>query len=234
MKSDLIINTISISVQAASLSTAAAFIPALFLAWKIIRNPSLFNKSLELIFSIPLVIPPVTTGYLLLLIFSPVGLAGSFLAETFNIRLAFSFYAVIIAQTAVAFPLILRSLRASLQMVDNALYEQALMSGSPPFKSFLQIILPIAAPGIISGLILGFARCMGEFGATITFAGNLPGVTSTLPMAIYTQLEIPGREQIAFQLAAISIIISFSAILISEALNSKMSKKKEFYNGPRH
>jgi molybdate transport system permease protein len=160
-----------------------------------------------------MVMPPVTTGYLLLLLLGTNGVLGKWMNEWLGIRIAFSFGAAVIAAIVVSFPLIIRSVKVAMQMVDPGLEEASKSLGASPVKTFLLITLPLAWPGILGGFVLAFARSLGEFGATITFAGNIEGETRTLPLAIYAKMQVPGQEGETFALVAISVVISFVAII---------------------
>ncbi|MEM8887184.1 MAG: ABC transporter permease subunit, partial [Bacteroidota bacterium] len=147
---------------------------------------------------------------------------GEWLYESFGIQIAFSFYAAGIASVVVSFPLIVRSIRTSMELVDTGLEDASRLLGASKFKTFVQITIPLALPGVISGTILAFARSLGEFGATITFAGNIEGETQTLPLAIYSYMQIPGQEDSTFRLVLVSIFISFLAMILSEWYIKKM------------
>lgn len=219
------ITAILLSVKTAIIATLISAPFAIYGGW-IFARKSFFGKSLlEGILQIPLVMPPVTTGIVLLLIFGKNGWIGKHLYEHFGVQLAFSQTAVIIAAIVVSFPLIIRSIRSSIEMVDPR-YDMAARSlGKGPWGTFFSITLPMAAPGVIRGVILGFARCLGEFGATITFAGNIAGITQTIPLAMYVNLQIPGKEMEMVRLAIISILIAFLAMASAELLNRRVEKR---------
>src|SRR5437764_5258102 len=167
---------------------------------------------------VPLILPPVVTGYLLLLAFGRLGFAGAFLAEHFGIVFSFRWTGAALACGVMGFPLLVRSIRLSIEAVDRRLEEAAGTLGANPLWVFLFVTLPLILPGIIAGMILCFAKAMGEFGATITFVSNIPGETQTLPAAIYTFTQIPGGEIAAFRLTVIAIVVSMSALLTSDAI----------------
>lgn len=177
---------------------------------------------IEGIIHLPLVMPPVATGYLLLLVFGTHGILGSWLFQTFGIRLAFAFPAAILASIVVSFPLMVRSIRTAMELVDPKLEQASRLLGASHLKTLFQITIPLAGPGIISGTVLAFARSLGEFGATISFAGNIPGVTQTLPLAIYSKMQVPGEEKSTFTLVAIAVAISFVTMILSEWSIKKM------------
>lgn len=206
---------LELSFQVAGLSTLFNLLPAILVAcW--LSRPQLWGKWLwDGLIHLPLVLPPVTVGYLLLLVFGQNGCLGSFL-KSMGWQLSFSFAGAVLASTIVSFPLVVRSIRVGLDSRDRGLEAAASTLGAAPWQVFLSITLPLAWPGIISGALLGFARSLGEFGATITFAGNLQGQTQTLPLAIYSQMQIPGGESGANRLVWISIVLSLVAMAASE------------------
>jgi molybdate transport system permease protein len=181
---------------------------------------SLLNSVVHL----PLVLPPVSTGYLLLIAFGRKGLAGSFLEEHFGIVFSFRWTGAALACAVMGFPLMVRAIRLSAEAVDRRLEAAAGTLGASSFWVFLTITLPLMLPGIIAGMILAFARSMGEFGATITFVANIPGETQTLPSAIYTLTQVPGGDAAANRLTAISVIISMGALMLSELLARKAGR----------
>ena len=166
---------------------------------------------------LPLILPPVVTGYMLLLTFGTKGPVGSLLAQI-GIVFAFRWTGAALAAGVVAFPLMVRAIRLSIEAVDPRLEQASATLGASPLWVFLTVTLPMALPGIIAGAILAFAKAMGEFGATITFVSNIPGQTRTLPLAIYTGLQIPGTEMQVARLAAVSVVLSLVALLLSEWL----------------
>jgi molybdate transport system permease protein len=167
---------------------------------------------------LPLVMPPVVTGYLLLLTFGRKGPIGAFLDQHFGIVFSFRWTGAALACAVMGFPLMVRAIRLSAESVDRKLEAAAGTLGASPFWVFLTVTLPLVVPGIIAGMILSFARSMGEFGATITFVSNIPGETQTLPSLIYTLTQVPGGDAGALRLTVISIVISMAALLASEFL----------------
>ena len=164
---------------------------------------------------LPLVMPPVVTGYLLLLAFGPRGPIGALLAE-FGITLAFRWTGAALAAAVMAFPLMVRAIRLAIEAVDPKLEEASATLGEPAWRTFARVTLPLALPGILAGSVLAFAKALGEFGATITFAANIPGETRTLATAIYGFLQVPGGEGAALRLVVVSIAISMLALLLAE------------------
>ncbi|MGB0224067.1 MAG: molybdate ABC transporter permease subunit, partial [Marinobacterium sp.] len=173
---------------------------------------------------LPLILPPVVTGYLLLMTFGKRTPVGSFLAE-WGIEFAFRWSGAALAAAIMAFPLLVRAIRLSIEAIDPKLEEAAATLGASRRWVFITITLPLMLPGVIAGSVLGFAKAMGEFGATITFVSNIPGQTQTLPSAIYAFLQVPGGESSATKLVIISIIIAMSALLASEWLSRRMSRR---------
>ena len=195
---------------------------AVFVGWLLARREFSGKWLFDGFVQLPLVLPPVTTGYLLLMLLGTNGILGRGLAHWFGLRIPFTFFAAVLAAMVVSFPLVVRAVRVAIEMVDRD-YEQAARTlGASPLKAFFKVTFPIALPGIFSGFILCFARSLGEFGATITFAGNIMGKTQTLPLAIYSVMEIPGQELAAFRLALASIALSLLAMAASEYLNKKL------------
>ncbi len=174
---------------------------------------------------LPLILPPVVTGYLLLLTFGRRGLVGSFLAEHFGIVFSFRWTGAALACGVMGFPLMVRAIRLSIEAVDRRLEEAAGTLGANPLWVFIFITFPLIAPGIIAGMILCFAKAMGEFGATITFVSNIPGETQTLPSAIYTFTQVPGGEAGALRLTLVSIAISMGALVVSEVMARWVGRK---------
>lgn len=199
-------------------------IPAVLVGWLFARKEFRGKLILESLVHAPLVIPPVVTGYLLLVTFGRNGVIGKWLAE-FDIRLVFTWQGAVLASAIVAFPLAVRSVRLAVSMVDQRLEEAAQTLGYNRVRVFMKITLPLAWPGILGGILLAFSRSLGEFGATITFAGNVEGSTQTLPLAIYSALQVPGEETLAMRLVIASLILCFVSLLISELLTRKAKKK---------
>ncbi len=218
------LNIVLISVKVALLATFINLPMVLILAWVLARKQFFGKAIVEGILNIPMVLPPVTIGYILLMLFGVNGFLGKYLFELFEIRISFTFTAALLASMVVSFPLALRSAKTAFEMIDVQLETASMILGYNLWQSLLKVSIPLAFPGILSGLILSFARCMGEFGATITFAGNIPGKTQTLPLAIYSYLQMPDKEVETTRLVIISVIISLSAMLISEVLIKKKKR----------
>lgn len=174
---------------------------------------------------LPLILPPVVTGYLLLLLLGRRGPLGSFLAESFGIVFAFRWTGAALACAIMGFPLMVRAIRLSIEAVDTRLEEAAGTLGANSAWVFMTITLPLILPGVIAGMILSFARAMGEFGATITFVSNIPGETQTLPSAIYTFTQVPGGDAQALRLTVISVILSMAALLLSNSMAGQVGRR---------
>lgn len=185
-----------------------------------------WGKSLlDALVHLPLILPPVVTGYLLLIGFGRRGPIGQFLAETFGITLSFRWTGAALACAVMGFPLMVRAMRLSIEAVDRKLEAAAATLGASPAWVFLTVTLPLSLPGILAGMVLCFAKAMGEFGATITFVSNIPGETQTLPSAIYTLTQVPGGEAGALRLTLISIAISVAALCLSEWLARAVGRR---------
>jgi molybdate transport system permease protein len=179
---------------------------------------------LEVLVYLPLVLPPVVTGYALLLLFGRRGVLGSFLADRLGIVLAFRWTGAVVACAVMGFPLLVRAIRLSVEAVDRRLEEAAGTLGANPFWVFATVTLPLILPGILAGAVLAFARSLGEFGATITFVSNIPGETQTLSTALYTFIQVPGGERGALRLSAIAIAVSVLALLAAEVLGRRIAR----------
>lgn len=220
-------SAILLSLKVASISILVAFPFAVLIGWLLARVDFYGKSVVEGFLHLPLVMPPVTTGYILLLIFGTQGFIGGWLYRNFGIRLAFNQAAAVIAAIVVAFPLMTRSMRTSIEMVDPRMESASRTLGVSPFLTFLRITFPLALPGIISGTVLGFARALGEFGATITFAGNIEGETRTIPLAVYSYMQTPGKEGATLRLVIISAIIALIAMIAAEYLNKRVKRRQD-------
>lgn len=220
---------IALSLRVATVATLASLPAAILAGYALARwtfpGKTLLNGLLHL----PLVLPPVVTGYLLLLSFGRQGPIGAFLYETLGVSFSFRWTGAALAAAVMAFPLMLRAIRLSFETIDRRLEAAAGTLGAGPFATFLTVTLPLAAPGILAGVILCFAKALGEFGATITFVSNIPGETQTIPSAIYSFTQVPGGESGALRLAAVSIVISFAALIVSEAIGQRLLKRTSVF-----
>jgi molybdate transport system permease protein len=215
--------SVKVAVWAMLGSLPLGLLTALILARGNFWGKSLLNGIVHL----PLILPPVVTGYLLLLSFGRRGPVGAFLAEHFGIAFSSRWTGAALACAIMGFPLMVRAIRLSIEAVDRRLEAAAGTLGAGPVWVFATITLPLILPGIIAGMILSFGKAMGEFGATITFVSNIPGETQTLPSAIYTFTQIPGGDAGALRLTLISVAISMAALMVSEALAQRASRRIE-------
>ncbi|EGR0300847.1 molybdate ABC transporter permease subunit [Vibrio parahaemolyticus] len=196
-----------------------------FLAWLLSRKEFFGKSILDSLIHLPLVLPPVVIGYLLLVSLGRQGFLGRWLYEYLGLVFSFNWKGAVVACIVVALPLMVRSVRLSLESVDPKLEHAASTLGASPLKVFLTITLPLTIPGIITGTMLSFARSLGEFGATISFVSNIPGETQTIPLAMYNFIETPGAEMEAARLCIISIALALSTLMISEWLNRKAASR---------
>jgi molybdate transport system permease protein len=216
---------IHLSLRVATVAMLGSLPFGIFVAWLLARVRFPGRAIVDGIVHLPLVMPPVVTGYLLLLAFGRRGPIGQFLENAFGIVLAFNWTGAALAAAIMGFPLLVRAIRLSIEAIDPGLESAASTLGANRFLVFLSITLPLMLPGILAGAVLAFARALGEFGATITFVGNIPGVTQTIPTAIYTYTQVPGGETAALRLTLIAIIIAFAALLASEALARHVGRR---------
>jgi molybdate transport system permease protein len=218
------IEALTLSLKVAGLATLLLFPLAVGLAYFLAKVDFPGKLIIETLIYFPLVVPPVVIGYLLLITLSPASPFGAWL-DANGLNPSFSWQAAAIASGIMALPLMVRSIRQAFEAEAPIYQEVAATLSAPPLRRFITISLPLAIPGLLTGLILGFARAIGEFGATITFAANIPGLTQTLPLALYTQAQTPGGEDAAFRLAIICLIPAIFSLAASEALSRKARKK---------
>jgi molybdate transport system permease protein len=216
---------VRLSIRVATVAMFASLPVGIAVAYLLARAHFPGKSIVNGIVLLPLILPPVVTGYLLLLSFGRRGPIGAFLDEHFGIVFSFRWTGAALACAVMAFPLLVRSIRLSIESVDRRLEDAAGTLGANPLWVFLFVTLPLILPGIIAGMILCFAKAMGEFGATITFVSNIPGETQTLPSAIYTLTQIPGGETGALRLTLVSIVISMGALVISELLARRVDER---------
>lgn len=209
---------VHLSLKVGAVAVAGTLPVAFGLAWLLARGRFPGKLLLDGIVHLPLVLPPVVTGWLLLLAFGNNGPAGRFFADWFGITFMFRWTGAALACAVMALPLMVRAIRLSIEAIDRKLEGAARTLGATPTRVFLTITLPLSFPGLLAGAVLGFARSIGEFGATITFVSNIPGETRTLPIAIYTALQAPGGEAVVTRLAIISAALSLVALISSELL----------------
>lgn len=219
------LNALWLSLKVAGVAILIALPFAIWIAWILSRKQFFGKWIVEGVIHLPLVLPPVVVGYLLLLAFGRNGWVGGFLRESFGISIAFTWIAAAIAAGVMGFPLMVRAIRLAFDAVDTGIENAARTLGASRRRTFLTIALPLAIPGVVAGTILGFARALGEFGATIAFAANIPGETRTLPLAIYTALQAPDGEGTAFRLAVISAVVALIAVAFSEWLSARSRRR---------
>ena len=207
---------VQLSLRVAVLATLVATPFGIALAWLLARKDFWGKSVLDALVHLPLVLPPVVTGYLLLVSFGRRGPIGAFLAEVFGIVLSFRWTGAALAAAVMAFPLMVRAIRLSIEAIDRRLEDAAATLGADRYRSFLTVTLPLAIPGIIAGMVLAFAKALGEFGATITFVSNIPGQTQTISAAIYTYTQVPGGDAPALRLVVVAVAISLVALVVSE------------------
>jgi molybdate transport system permease protein len=207
---------IELSLRIAFVATIVALPFGLAIAWMLARTSFWGKTLLDGLVHLPLVMPPVVTGYLLLISFGRRGPVGAFLADTFGIVFSFRWTGAALACGVMGFPLLVRAIRLSIEAIDRRLEDAAATLGASRAWVFLTVTLPLALPGIIAGMVLCFAKALGEFGATITFVSNIPGETQTISAAIYTYTQVPGGDVAALRLVAVAIVISLAALVLSE------------------
>ncbi len=195
------------------------------IAWLLARRNFPGKTLLDGVIHLPLVLPPVVVGYLLLVFLGRKGILGAPLYKALGISFAFNWKGAAVASAVVAFPLLVRAIRLSIEAVDQGLEAAARTLGAGPVRVFFTITIPLVAPGILTGIILAFARSLSEFGATITFVSNIPGQTRTLPLALYTLTQVPGGDAGALRLCVISVIVALLALMASEILARRITSK---------
>ena len=216
---------IELSLRVAFCSVLISFPFALFFSWLLSRRDFFGKTLLDGIIHLPLVLPPVVIGYLLLVLLGRKGLIGEWLYEAFNVSVTFKWEGAAIASAVMGFPLLVRAIRLSLESINQGLEKAARTLGAGPIRVFLTITLPLISPGILTGVILAFARSLGEFGATITFVSNIPGETRTLPLALYSFTQVPGGDSMALRLTVISVVLALVSLFFSELLARRIRAK---------
>ncbi|KAB1855145.1 molybdate ABC transporter permease subunit [Acinetobacter tandoii] len=218
------LSALYLSAKVALFATLLSLPFAIALAWVLARYEFRLKFLLEAILQMPMVLPPVVLGYLLLVLFGQQGWIGRYLNEL-GIQVVFNWKGAVLASMIVAFPLMVQPIRLSFQLINQQLEQVAATLGASPIRVFCSISLPLAIPGIIIGSILCFSRSLGEFGATITFVGNIPDETRTIPIAIYSFLQQPNGEEMAMRLVALSMLLAFSALIANYMILQKYQKK---------
>jgi molybdate transport system permease protein len=217
---------VGLSLKVACVGTLASVPFAIVIALVLARGRLWGRGVLNAIVHLPLVMPPVVTGYLLLRLFGRRGPIGAMLEQLFGIVFAFRWTGAALAAAVMGFPLMVRAIRLAIEQVDRRLEDAAASLGASPWWTIATVTLPLALPGVLSGLMLAFAKALGEFGATVTFVSNIPGETRTLALAIYTYTQTPDGDAHVWRLATLSIIVSFAALLASEALAKRLERRR--------
>lgn len=216
-----------LSLKVATVATLASLPAGLAVAYLLARGRFPGRSVLDALVHLPLILPPVVTGYLLLLAFGRKGPVGAWLEAHFGLVFSFRWTGAALAAAVMGFPLMVRAIRLSIEAVDRRLEQAAGTLGAGPILTFLLVTLPLALPGILAGSVLAFAKAMGEFGATITFVANIPGETQTLPTAIYTFTQVPGGDAAAMRLVLISVAVSVLALVLSEWLARGLRRRMD-------
>jgi molybdate transport system permease protein len=210
------LSAIALSLRVALLSVLCALPFAIAAAWLLARGRFRGKTLFDALVHLPLLMPPVLSGYVLLVLFGRQGPIGSLLYEWFGISFAFRWTGAVIAAAVMAFPLFVRSIRLSIEAIPREIDEMAASLGAHPWPTFWQVVLPLSLPGVSAGMMLAFAKALGEFGATITFVSNIPGETQTIALAMQTLTQVPGGEAGIWRLAWVSLVLSIGALLASE------------------
>ncbi len=216
---------LALSLRVALWAVAGSLPLGLAVAWVLARAHFPGKTLVNGIVHLPLILPPVVVGYLLLVLLGRKGVVGAWLWDMFGVSVAFTWKGAAVASAVMAFPLMVRAIRLSIEAVDRRLEEAARTLGAGPSRVFVTVTLPLIAPGILTGVLLAFARSLGEFGATITFVSNIPGETRTLPLALYSLTQVPGGESGAMRLVVISIVLAMAALMGSEYLARKLENR---------
>jgi molybdate transport system permease protein len=218
-------SAVRLSLKVATVATLASLPVAVAVAFLLARARFPGKALLDGLVLLPLILPPVVTGYALLVVFGRRGVVGAFLEQHFGLVFSFRWTGAALACAIMGFPLMVRTIRLAVEGVDRRLEQAAGTLGASPAQVWLAVTLPLILPGILAGAVLGFAKAMGEFGATITFVANIPGETQTLPSAIYALTQVPGGEAGALRLALVSVVVSLGAVLASEALARRAQRR---------
>lgn len=225
--SPLEIEALRLSLWVSGWAVATSLPLGILVAWMLARLRFPGKSLVDGLVHLPLVLPPVVIGYLLLVLFGRRGVVGAWLYQVLGITFAFNWKGAALAAGVMAFPLLVRAVRLSLESIDQGLESAARTLGAGPFRVFFTVTLPLVVPGLIAGAILAFARSLGEFGATITFVSNIQGETQTLPLALYTLTQVPGGEWGAMRLCVISVVLGMAALVASELLSRRFAARME-------
>jgi len=216
---------IQLTLVVSAVAVLSSLPVAIAIGWTIAKKQFPGKSLLEVIINLPLVLPPVVTGYLLIVTFGRQGLLGGFLESIFGIRFVFDWKGAALASAVVGFPLLVRPIRLAFEQIDDRLIQAARTLGANPWDAFFTIALPLAKSGIYAGIILAFARSMGEFGATIMIAGNIPGETQTISLMIYSQLDSPNGIRLSIRLVVASILLSTIALWVGERIEGNRKRR---------
>lgn len=220
---------IKLSLRVATVATLLSLPLGVLVAYVLSRGNFRGKILLDGFVHLPLVLPPVVTGYILLILFGRRGPLGAFLEQTFGLVLSFRWTGAALAAAVMGFPLMVRAIRLAMDTIDSRSEDAAATLGASPAWVFLTVTLPLALPGIVAGAMLGFAKALGEFGATITFVSNIPGETQTIPAAIYSYTQTPGGEEGAFRLSLVAVALSLGALIVSEILARRSNQRRAGY-----
>ncbi len=223
--SDYELIALQLSLKVASYSVIWLLPVSILLGWVLARKEFIGKSTLDSLIHLPLVLPPVVVGYLLLITMGKQGVIGKWLFEWLGVSFSFSWRGAVLACSIVSLPLMVRAIRLSIESVDVKLEQAARTLGASSIKVFFTITLPLTLPGIVTGVMLAFARSLGEFGATISFVSNIPGETQTIPLAMFSFLETPGQEMAATRLCIISICIALCSLFLSEWVSRRIRRK---------
>lgn len=224
---------LALSLKVALWSVALSLVPAIAVAHVLARRSFPGKSLLDAVIHLPLVLPPVVIGYFLLLLLGRRGPVGEFLEQWFGVVIAFRWTGAAVACAVMGFPLMVRAIRLSIESIDPKLEAAAQTLGAGRAGVLLAVTLPLALPGILTGVLLSFARSLGEFGATITFVSNIPGETQTLPLAIYALTQVPGGDAAAMRLCILSVLLSLAALLVSETLVRRATRSLHGHDAER-
>jgi molybdate transport system permease protein len=219
------LDALALSAKVALCAVAICLPTGVAMSWLLARREFPGKVLVEALVQLPMVVPPVVPGYLLLLLFGTQGVVGRWLEAQFGIVIAFTWKGAALAAAVMAFPLMVQPVSLAFRMIDPRLEQVATTLGASPWRAFVTVTLPLALPGIIAGAVLCFSRSLGEFGATMAFVGNIPGETRTLPLAIYSFTHMPDGEAAALRLAGLSIVLALVALLGSHALSRRVNRK---------
>ena len=219
------IEAVRLSLKVAAVSVAASLPVGFALAWLLARRSFPGKTLLDAVVHLPLVLPPVVVGYFLLVLFGRRGPIGAWLEQTFGLIFAFRWTGAALACALMGLPLMVRAMRQSLEAIDRRLESAAATLGAGRFWVLASVTIPLSLPGIVTGMLLSFARSLGEFGATITFVSNIPGETQTLPLAIYTYTQVPGGDAQAMRLCVMAVLLSLAALLVSEIVVRRANRR---------